>query len=205
MKITLGSSSPRRKDLLTAIGLEFEVFSPDIDETPVREESPTEYVHRLAKEKALETSRYFPDSLIIAGDLVVEFDDEIIGKISNREDAENLIHRYQNKPQYLRGGYAIYWKGEFVSSGVETSTIEFGNISDTQIKYYYDNFEWQDKAGGYALQDGALSFVRSISGSHSNIIGLPVIKIVEVLNGLGFDFDVEVVIKYDKSLLLDLD
>ncbi len=180
--------------LLTKLGVEFEILAPDIDESIRAGELASVYVHRLAVEKATAVANTSdPDAIIIAGDTAVEFEGKIIGKITDREEVIQTILSYQNKPQYLRGGFVVVKDGVVYESGVVTSTVEFRTLTRHEINDYLEKYNWQDKAGGYAIQEGAKPFVKYIEGSHSNIIGLPLVQIAACL--LDFNIKINLTLK----------
>lgn len=200
MKIILASSSPRRSELLKKLGISFEIYPPDIDESARDGENTSIYVHRLAVEKAMAVSSKEISSVVIAGDVAIEFEGKIIGKINDREEVIQTILSYQNKPQYLRGGFAVVKDGVVYESGVVTSTVEFKTLTRKEINDYLDNYNWQDKAGGYAIQEGAKPFVKYIEGSHSNVIGLPLVQVAACL----LDFGVKINTTLDELMEADI-
>jgi septum formation protein len=171
--LILASASPRRAELLRKAGVAFEIQVADIDETPYPGEDPGAYVERLALEKAQAVAKKFPDRLVLAADTTVTLDGEIFGKPEDQADARRMLTAFSGKTHSVLTGHALLQlstqkKEIFVS---ETS-VKFFILAAQQIEEYVRSGEPMDKAGAYAIQGAAKSFVESIQGSLENVIGL---------------------------------
>lgn len=178
--VVLASASPRRQDLLRELVPDFEVISADVDESALTGESPSELALRLASEKAEAVLAVRPRSLIIAGDTVVALPTEILGKPVDADDALRMLRALSGQTHEVLTGIAVYWPGHR-ESFVEATRVTFGDLSDEQIADYVATGEPMDKAGAYAIQCGAAEFVTTMEGSLTNVIGLPMERLAEVL------------------------
>lgn len=182
----LASASPRRRELLRSVGLAFEVRVPAIEERHEPGESPEEYVRRLSSHKAAAVGG--PGDLVLAADTVVVLDEEILEKPVDSVDATNMLRRLSGREHRVLTGVTL--------RGVETpqeatevseSRVEIRPLSDEEIAWYVATGEPDDKAGGYALQGLGGLFVERISGSSSNVIGLPLPTVYRLFERLGLD------------------
>lgn len=178
--VVLASASPRRQDLLRELVPDFEVISADVDESVLPSETPTELALRLASEKAEAVLAVRPRSLIIAGDTVVALPTEILGKPVDPSDASRMLRALSGQTHEVLTGIAIYWPGHR-ESFIDTTRVTFATLSDAQIADYVATGEPMDKAGAYAIQGGAAEFVTGVEGSLTNVIGLPMERLAEVL------------------------
>ena len=183
-KYVLASKSPRRKELLENIGMEFTVKVSDFDENTVsRELSPDLYVQELAMFKAMSlVKEVASDTLIIGADTVVIHNDEILGKPYGRTDAINMLKQLSGDVHHVYTGVCVVRSDDAkaVASCVKTE-VYFRNLSDEEIEYYVDTYKPFDKAGGYGIQEYAGVFVESIDGDYFNIVGLPVCKLNQII------------------------
>lgn len=178
MEIILASNSPRRRALLTEYGINFKVIPPKNEETHPKNVSVYEYVEILAREKATEV---YNDNggIVLGADTIVTLNGKIFGKPTSKEDAFNTLKLLSNKTHEVITGYAIISKDfEFVSH--EITKVTFNNLSDSLILNYVNTGSPLDKAGSYGIQDN-FNLVKEIEGSLTNVIGLPVEKIAEIL------------------------
>ena len=179
MKLILASASPRRRELLGFLGIPFEVAPADLDESQHQGEHAAAYVERLARAKAHGTG------LILAADTSVVIDDEVLGKPGH--DAQlgaAMLRRLSGRSHQVMTGLAIS-SPKGLTSCVVTSEVQFRALSDSEIHWYVGTGEGADKAGGYAIQGRAGTFITSVVGSPSNVIGLPLAQTVELLRGAG--------------------
>jgi septum formation protein len=183
MNVLLGSSSPRRRELLDQLGVEFTVAGPDIDETPHDGETPVDYVRRLAVEKsrALIAS---PDTLVITADTTVDLGGEILGKPVDIDDARSMLRRLSARTHRVHTGVAVRL-GDDVRSEVVTSLVTFTPLTPSTIDWYVGTGEPLDKAGAYAIQGAGGVLVLRIRGSVSNVIGLPLHAVARLAADLG--------------------
>lgn len=182
-KIILGSGSPRRKELLAALGYSFEVRTKDTNESYPKSMSCEEVPTFLAKQKAAALlPQLQEDELLICADTVVILDNQILGKPANKEEATKMLNLLSGKTHNVITGVFIGdSKQEVVFS--ETTEVTFNNLSEYQIKYYIENYEPFDKAGSYGIQEwiGFIG-VASITGTYANVMGLPTHEIFAVLS-----------------------
>ena len=167
--IVLASASPRRADLLRAAGIEFEVIAADIDERVLAGESPEAYVRRLAEEKAKAVAPCAGGRPVLAADTVVVIDGAILGKPADAADARRMLQLLSGRSHAVLTAVCLN-----SVSRVEITAVEFDRLSPDEIDWYVASGEPMDKAGAYAIQGLASRFVTSITGSYSNVVGLPV-------------------------------
>lgn len=180
----MASASPRRRELLTAVGVECLVDAADVDETPRPGEAPAAYAQRLAGEKALAVAVRHPDESVLGADTVVVVDDEVFGKPVDAEDARRMLRRLSGREHVVFTGVAVARDGRLMSD-VEKSVVEMRDISETEIESYVKSGEPMDKAGAYAIQGRASAFVCRVSGNFDTIVGLPVKLALKLLNSSG--------------------
>lgn len=185
MEIILASKSPRRRELLSLLGLDFRVVTEDIDET-VEETLPIiDEIKRLSQNKAKAVSgKVSPDDLIIAADTVVTLDGRVFGKPKDRAEAERMLKTLSGKTHEVITGVTVLSGGRFETSA-EVTKVTFRDLSDNEILAYIDTGDPFDKAGGYALQGVSCVFVSRISGDHFNVYGLPVSMLARMLRSFG--------------------
>lgn len=191
MRLILASASPRRAELLGAAGFTFEVCAAEVDERVLPGERPRDYVRRLAIEKAAKafemvagpTSRTnipADDVLIIGADTAVIIDDEILGKPVDDAEAARMLRRLSERSHVVMTGLAIRGQA-FNAAMVEETRVEVAALSDEQLAWYVGTGEGRDKAGAYAIQGLASRFIPRIDGSYTNVVGLPVARVVELI------------------------
>ena len=179
MKLILASNSPRRKELLQEAGLSFSVIPSNFKEEENCGLDPSLYCKQLAENKA--KSVYSGDNSIVLGaDTIVVFNGEILGKPKDEDDAIRMLTKLSNNKHLVITGYAIIKDG-IVYSGYEETIVEFNDLSYTLICEYVKSGLPLDKAGAYGIQDG-YELVKNIDGDYNNVVGLPVNKILEILN-----------------------
>jgi nucleoside triphosphate pyrophosphatase len=180
VRLILASASPRRAELLRAAGYEFGVLAVDIDERVKTDESPVDYVERLAREKAERAMEELEgDAVVLAADTAVVVGDQILGKPHDVEDAARMLRRLSGRTHQVMTGVCLKSATATVSH-VEISDVSFVMLSEDQIAWYAASGEGRDKAGAYAIQGLASRFIPRIEGSYSNVVGLP----IAVLDGL---------------------
>jgi septum formation protein len=184
MNIILGSSSPRRKELLAAMGFEFRTMSPDIDES-FSDEMPVENVPAfLAESKANALVDLLEkDDLLICSDTVVLLKNKILGKPNDREDAISILQQLSGNTHAVITGVALKSVTKTKVFSVKTE-VKFINLSQSQIEFYIDSYHPFDKAGSYGIQDWiGLIGVEKIEGSYTNVMGLPTCELYqEIIN-----------------------
>jgi septum formation protein len=182
MRITLASASPRRRELLALLVEEFDCFSADIDETPIAGEAPEDYVLRMAMEKA--SSLQNQQGAVIGSDTVVVLSGNILQKPVSIEDARGMLGALSGQTHHVMTAVAILTNGELMTT-VSTTEVTFVPLEKPLIEAYLGTNEPWDKAGAYGIQGLAGSFVRSINGSYSSVVGLPLCETRELLEGTG--------------------
>ena len=186
----LASGSPRRRELLTQIGVPFSVVSASIDETPLPDESPVAYVERLARDKAragreqLLTSTPDGAFCVLGADTAVVLDEQILGKPVDEADALAMLMALSGREHEVLTAIAII-EAERCETRVVRSRVSFRSISQQEAALYWASGEPQDKAGGYAIQGLAAVFVAGLNGSYSGVVGLPVCEAAELLGQFG--------------------
>ncbi len=179
-EIILASQSPRRKELLENIGVKFQILVSDIDESLVSKElEPGMYVRELAFLKALDIAKHCPKNMFVIGaDTVVVLDGEILGKPKDRDEAFEMLKKLSGRTHYVFTGISIADTNDMHTvSEYEKTAVTFKELTEKEINYYIDNYNVLDKAGAYAIQEYAGTFVKSINGDYFNIVGLPVCRL----------------------------
>jgi len=189
--LILASASPRRHDLLSRIGLRFIVTPADIDESMLNGELPDDHVRRLATGKARAVSNIYPGLWVLGADTIVVIDGRILGKPADRSEAATMLATLSSRMHEVFTGYAIL-NSEFPSqelSGVVRSEVFIRSLTPDEISGYIDTGEPMDKAGAYAIQGVGSAIVERVSGSYTNVVGLPLCEVARDLKTLGiFDF-----------------
>jgi septum formation protein len=187
MRLVLASGSPRRKELLERLDLEFEVETPDIDETRLPEEEPAAYVERVARAKARAVAG--DGLLIVAGDTAVVHEGRVMGKPGHPEEARSMLRRLQGDKHEVFTGLAVAWMdgGPRLESLVDMSQVSMMPMTEEEIAWYVGTGEPLDKAGGYALQGLGGMFVSEVIGSPSTVVGLPIHLLGRLIAKSGAD------------------
>ncbi len=180
--IILASQSPRRKYLLEQAGLSFSVIPSLIDEQRRSDESPREYVKRLSREKALDVARHHDTAWVIGADTVVVVDNTLLEKPTSQDHAEKMLQQLSGRTHTVFTGVTLCGPGskKIITLHVATE-VEFKTLSPAEIKWYISTEEPFDKAGAYAIQGLGTFLVRGIHGSYTNVVGLPVCEVIEIL------------------------
>ena len=185
MRLVLGSASPRRLELLAQIGVVPDAVRPaDIDETPQKAELPLTYARRLAAAKARAITLE-KDEVVLSADTVVAVGRRILGKPENAAQAIEFLNLLSGRRHRVITAVAVRSGDRLLEKQVTTS-VKFKHLSDAEISAYIRSDEWQGKAGGYAIQGIAAAFIPWISGSYSNVVGLPLAQTAGLLTGAGF-------------------
>lgn len=192
-RIYLASQSPRRRELLKQIGINFEMLllrddpsrGVDVDETPQAVEQPEAYVARICKEKAekgcqLLRYRNLPMFPVLAADTTVTLDGKIFGKPKNAEHAAEMLRQFSGREHQVLSAVAIAL-GNQIEFAISTSTVRFTALNEDRIRRYLLTKEYNDKAGGYGIQGQAAAFIEHISGSYSGVMGLPLFETTQLL------------------------
>lgn len=180
IKYVLASKSPRRAELMRYITPDFEILPADCEETIPDGIDPFEAPEFLAVQKALNVQKKRPDSLVIGCDTVVILDGEIMGKPHDMDDAFRMLRALSGRVHAVVSGVCICFKGRTLSFTQKTA-VEFYPLTDEDISEYISSSSPLDKAGSYGIQDKGGLFVKSISGDHYNVIGLPLARLNQEL------------------------
>jgi len=188
-KIILASNSPRRRELLAQIGLSFIVAPADVDESVLPGESPEAYAARVALDKARTAAQRAMQGIIIAADTIVVADGSILGKPSGTADARRMLSMLSGNVHEVITGLAVL-DAASGRSAVRTSVtrVWFRDLSDREIDAYVATGEPLDKAGAYGIQERGALFVERIEGCYSNVVGLPLSQLGEMLRDHGVSF-----------------
>jgi septum formation protein len=185
----LASASPRRQELLRNAGIQFTVQPADIDETPSMRESARHCAERLAREKALAVWRTRPQDFVLGADTVVAFDETILGKPVDADDAERMLRLLSGRVHEVITGVCLI-AGASVGTdrltiASETTHVTMSALSEQEIREYIATGEPMDKAGAYAIQGRAARWIPRIEGDYSNVVGLPLALVYRMLRKRG--------------------
>jgi septum formation protein len=187
VRLVLASGSPRRKQLLDGLRLDFEVRAPDVDETRLPEEQPAAYVERVARAKA---GALVAEGLIVIGaDTAVVHEGKVLGKPGHPEEARAMLRRLQGDSHDVFTGVAVGWMdgGPRLESLVDVTQVSMLPMTEEEIAWYVSTGEPLDKAGSYALQGLGGMFVSKVSGSPSTVVGLPIHLLGRLIGASGAD------------------
>ncbi|HET7634409.1 MAG TPA: Maf family protein [Burkholderiales bacterium] len=192
-RVYLASRSPRRRELLKQIGISFEILllredlrrGVDVDETPLANEAPRDYVQRIARAKAanatLQTGRrMLPSYPVLTADTTVALDGRIFGKPADADEAAHMLQALSGRQHQVLTAVAVAG-GDDVRTALSESTVEFRELAEDEIRRYIATREPLDKAGAYAIQGRGALFVRNLNGSYSGVMGLPLFETAELL------------------------
>ncbi len=181
--LILASASPRRRELLGKMGLDFDVITADVDETMDPQKAPQEEVARLSRRKA-EAVAAHPSQILVAADTIVVCDETILGKPRDEADAVAMLTLLSGKTHQVMTGVTVR-QGTRVETAVEITDIHFRTLSQQEILAYVATGEPMDKAGAYGIQGLAGLFVTGIHGDYYNVVGLPVCRLAGMLRTFG--------------------
>jgi septum formation protein len=186
-RLVLASASPRRLELLRQAGIDPEVQPADIDETPRAGEDPIDYARRLSSDKARAVQALVGfERPVLGADTIVHLADgapRILGKPTSADDARVMLGRLSGRVHEVVTAYSLLYKGGERGRAVRT-VVTFRALAPVELEGYIGSREWEDKAGGYAVQGLAAAFVRGVEGSYTNIVGLPLCEVIEDLDAL---------------------
>ena len=187
-KFILGSSSSRRLELLKQINFyPNEIFKPEINEDPQKKELPILYVKRMAREKMDVVKKKFPNDLILTADTIVYVGRRIIDKTNEQSKAIKFLELLSGRRHRVSTAFNLYCKDKIDSLRVVTSVVKMKRLTDNEIKSYIESNEWKGKAGAYGIQGSAEKFIQFISGSYTNIVGLPLNQVYGSFNSIGYN------------------
>jgi septum formation protein len=185
-RLILASKSPRRYELLKQMGFDFEVIPSRVTEDYVQTEAPQEHVIRLAEAKVRDVASEHPDCWVIAADTIVYINRSILGKPKDREEAVEMLRRLSGQEHWVLTGFSVCHL-EKKRSDQETvqTAVKVKGLTSGEIEWYVQTGEPFDKAGGYAVQGIGSFMIESIRGSYTNVVGLPLCELIQMLNRLG--------------------
>ncbi len=201
-KLILASSSPRRKDILELLGVPFSVRPSDFPEEKIKWsefEDPGEYVSSIAMGKVLTLVDEIEDAVILGADTSVFLGDQVFGKPRDLDDARRILSTLRGTRHSVVTGVVVYdTLTKEHNNAVVTSLVDFLPFSEEQLENYISTSESMGKAGAYAIQMGARSFVKNVTGSLSNVVGLPIEETVSLLEEFGIPIEVDVAALIDE-------
>ncbi|MBZ5492242.1 MAG: Maf family protein [Acidobacteriia bacterium] len=199
-ELILASSSPRRQELLREIGIPFQVHAANINEDQFAHEPPIEYALRLAREKAQAVAAQYPQSYVLGADTIVVIEGEVLGKPIDHADAMRILRRLSGRSHEVTTAVSLIAPsavspsivpsetvapGTLAETRASTTKVYFREIAEAEIQQYVAGGEPMDKAGAYAIQGGASRWTDRIEGEFSNVVGLPLSLVTEILKTTG--------------------
>jgi septum formation protein len=184
--VILASASPRRRELLTLIGIPHQVMPANIDETYLPGEVPRTHAERLAREKASLSTR--EDAVVIGSDTIVVVDGDVLGKPADEAQAAAMLRRLSGRSHVVMTGVAVRWRGRIVSA-VEEVGVSFRALGEDEIARYIATREPMDKAGAYGIQGYGATIVSRVDGDYFAVMGLAIGKLVSLCRELGLRYD----------------
>ena len=183
-ELVLASGSPRRKSLLSDLDVDFIVVPADVDESSLVGEDAKTYVARVATLKAQAARESYPNAVVLAADTTVDRDGEILAKPVDAADAAAMLQSLSGREHFTHTAVCAAY-GDLVDTVVVSTAVTFRSLGTEEIDWYVRTGEPLDKAGAYGIQGRAATFVSSISGSVSNVVGLPLAETIELLRKAG--------------------
>jgi septum formation protein len=184
-RVILASASPRRRELLTLVGIDHEVRPMDIDESYLAGETPPAHAERLARGKATAVGE--ADAVVIGSDTIVVVDGDVLGKPRDREHAAEMLRRLSGRSHTVMTGVAVRWQGQ-LASGLEEVGVTFRALTDDEIERYIDTSEPMDKAGAYGIQGYGATIVERVDGDYFAVMGLSLIHLTRLFRELGLGY-----------------
>lgn len=192
MKLILASGSQRRRELMTMCGYDYEIMVSNADES-IAEQDPHEFVSKLAERKAVEVFERYSmlsggetEICVVGADTIVVYNDEIIGKPTDKEDAERILKTLSGQTHVVYTGVAVV-TAQGVQCEVSRSEVTFCTLTDAEIRDYIRSGEPMDKAGAYGIQGAFGMFVERINGNYFTIIGMPLPVLYRMLKNIGIE------------------
>lgn len=187
MKLILASSSPRRLELLTSIGVvPDQIISPDIDESPIKHESVRVYVERIARLKAQAIHHDDFNAYVLSADTVVELGGKIVLKAKDRDEAKAILTRLSGRRHRVYTSVCVISPQGKEACRTVLTRVSFKRLSMAELDRFLDSGDWKGRAGAYSIQGECAKFVKFLSGSYTNVVGLPLYETDNLLKGLGF-------------------
>jgi septum formation protein len=189
-RLILASASPRRRDLLEQIGIRPDaIIAAELDESPLKDELPSQHAKRLARAKAEAIAAANPGAFVLAADTVVACGRRILPKAETEQQAKDCLKLLSGRRHRVLGGICLIGPNGKRAEKLVTTQVTFRRLESRDVQLYLAGGEWHGKAGGYAIQGKAAVFVRALSGSYSNVVGLPLQEAYGLLRGLGYVCD----------------
>ena len=189
-QLILASASPRRVKLLEQIGVKPSlVMNADIEEIPQKAERPREFAKRMAIAKALQISNSNRDKYVLAADTVVAIGRTVFPKAETKDDVREFMKQLGGRNHRVYGGICLIQPGGAVLQRLVETRVFMRRLSNDEISSYVDSDDWRGKAGGYAIQGKAAQYIKRISGSYSNVVGLDLYTVSKLLRGVGFFYE----------------
>lgn len=189
--IVLASGSPRRRELLSRLGLRFEVDVPRLEENPwIPGEDPDAYARRISGAKAAEVAERRPDALIVAGDTIVVLDGVVLGKPGGERSARAMLARLSGREHAVHTALTVLAPGGIRAAGTEITRVRFRTLGAEEVDAYVATGEPLDKAGAYGIQAYGATLVEAVSGCYFNVMGLPVVRLLALLEEIGWAYRV---------------
>lgn len=190
--LILASSSPRRQELLSRLGVAFEIATADIDEAQQPGEPPKRLVQRLAREKALAVAGRFPGRAVLGADTIVVLEGEVLGKPASTDEATAMLRRLRGRPHTVWSAvYAWNPRAGCQAAALNQSTVWMRHYDDDEIAAYVASGDPMDKAGAYAIQHAGFAPVERLDGCYSGVMGFPLGDVAQVLRDIGVDMSDE--------------
>lgn len=187
LRVILASQSPRRRELLSLVGIAHEVQPADIDESFLTGERPRDHAERLARGKAETVAAREPQAVVIGSDTIVVVDGDVLGKPADENDAVRMLARLAGRSHTVVTAVAVSWRGE-TRSAVEEVGVTFHPLSRVEIDAYIATGEPMDKAGAYGIQGYGATIVARVDGDYFAVMGLPLQRLIRVLDALGIRY-----------------
>lgn len=183
-RVILASASPRRRELLTLVGIEHEVQPADIDESLLPGELPAAHAERLARAKARTIAAREPHAVVIAADTIVVVDGDVLGKPRSKDEAHAMLRRLSGRTHTVLTAVAVA-RGELTESAVESVEVTFRALKDEELPAYIATGEPMDKAGAYGIQGYGATIVERVDGDYFSVMGLGLRRLIELLARVG--------------------
>ena len=172
--------------MLRAAGIECEVYPANISEEPRAGEAPVQYALRLAREKAEKVARQFSRNFVLGADTIVVIDQENLGKPRDAQDAARMLRLLSGRSHQVTTAVSVIAPGQSPHTRSDTTQVYFRKVGENEIEQYIAGGEPMDKAGAYAIQGGAAAWIVRVEGDYSNVVGLPVPLVTQMLRACGF-------------------
>jgi len=184
--LILASQSPRRRELLSMLGLDFQIITADIDETMDERLSVEDAVAEVCRKKAAAVGEKHPGDLIIAADTIVVLENKVLGKPHTEDEARDMLRSLSGRHHTVMTAFCL-WKNGKADTHVEKTHVHFRALTDAEIHAYIATGSPMDKAGAYGIQDQAGIFVQALEGDYYNVMGLPLCALVQKLREQGVE------------------